>query len=65
MVNSLKRAMRNIRLMQVFFLLAAIAGVVIVSIGGDGPLIGGLVIGFSVVGFFVLVAVVGWVRANE
>jgi hypothetical protein len=55
--------MRQIRLLQVLFIVAIGAGVLTAASGA--PNIGVVLIGLGVLGFFVLVAIVGWQKAGK
>lgn len=55
--------MLKVRIWQLLFLLVCGAGVVTVAAGGAG--IGVFLIIAGLLGFFTLVAVVGWVKAGQ
>jgi hypothetical protein len=55
--------MLKVRIWQLVFLLACGAGVATVAAGGTG--IGLFLIAISLLGFFSLVAIVGWVKAGQ
>ena len=53
--------MRNIRVFQILFLVGIVAGIATAASGA--PTAGVIIIGL--VGFFVLVGIVGWVKADR
>jgi hypothetical protein len=62
-MNQYKKVMRNVRVFQVLFLVGIVAGIATAASGAPG--VGLTLIGLGLVGFFVLVAVVGWVKADR
>jgi hypothetical protein len=55
--------MLQVRIWQLVFLLACGVGVATIAAGGTG--IGLFLIAVSLLGFFTLVAVIGWVKAGQ
>lgn len=58
-----RRVMAQVRLLQVLFIAGMVAGVLTAAAGMPG--VGLALIGLGLVGFFVLVAVVGWHKAGK
>lgn len=59
----MNRAMLKIRIWQLLFLLACGAGVATAAAGS--PSIGFFLISAGLLGFFTLVAIVGWAKAGQ
>ena len=62
-INQYRKAMKNVRLFQLLFLAGIVVGIAAAASGA--PTTGFVIIGLGLVGFFVLVGIVGWVKAER